>query len=55
MKIGDQKILTKDAGYSKNIWATKGEKVTIISISGNAVTCEKSNGYRFPCNIKDLE
>lgn len=55
MKIGDQMVLIKDAGYGKTSWASKGEKVTIISISGNAVTCEKFNGLRFPCNIKDLE
>ena len=55
MKIGDSMVLNKDAGYGKALWASKGEKVTIISISGNAVTCERYNGSRFPCNIKDLE
>ncbi|GEN74111.1 hypothetical protein [Chryseobacterium lathyri] len=53
--IGETKTLNKDAKFGKSFWAKKGEKVKIITISGNAVTCEKSNGYRFPCNIKDLE
>lgn len=55
MKIGDSMVLNKDAKFGKSFWASKGEKVTIISISGNAVTCERYNGSRFPCNIKDLE
>nr|WP_315026023.1 hypothetical protein [uncultured Chryseobacterium sp.] len=55
MKVGDQMVLNKDAKFGKSFWAPKGEKVTVISISGNAVTCEKYNGSRFPCNIKDLE
>ena len=55
MKAGDTKTLTKDAKFAKSFWAPKGEKITVISISGNAVICEKYNGSRFPCNIKDLE
>lgn len=55
MKIGDSMILNKDAKFGKSFWASKGEKVVIISISGNAVICEKVNGFRFPCNIKDLD
>jgi hypothetical protein len=49
------KKLNKDAGLGKQVWAKKGEKVKIISISGNAVICERENGFRFPCNIKDLD
>lgn len=47
--------LNKDAAFGKSFWAKKGDKVKIITISGNAVTVEKYNGNRFPCNIKDLE
>ena len=54
MNIGDEKKLNKDAKYKESVWAKKGEKVKIISISGNAVICEKQNGSRFPANIKDL-
>ncbi|GAB0155458.1 hypothetical protein CHRYSEOSP005_07190 [Chryseobacterium sp. Alg-005] len=55
MKEGDTMTLNKDAKFAKSFWAKKGEKIKIIGISGNAVICEKSNGFRFPCNIKDLE
>lgn len=55
MLEGETKTLNKSAGYKSTVWAVKVEKVKIISISGNAVTCEKENGKRFPCNIKDLQ
>lgn len=59
MKIGDFKTLNKDNVFTKNrvkhIWGKKGEKVKIISISGNAVIYENSKENMFPCNIKDLE
>jgi len=53
--IGEIKVLNKDAKFGKCFWAAKGDKVKIISVSGNAVTAEKMNGLRFPCNIKDLK
>lgn len=55
MEIGSSKTLKKDNVFRKQIWGKKGEKVTIISVSGNAVIYENSKGKRFPCNIKDLE
>lgn len=55
MKIGDTKTLNKDNIFKKTLWSIKGEKVKIISISGNAVIYENSKGKKFPCNIKDLE
>ena len=55
MKIGDFKTLNKDNVFRKQVWGKKGEKVTIISVSGNAVIYENSKGKRLPCNIKDLE
>jgi len=53
--IGEIKTLNKDNKYKQHVWGKKGEKVKIISVSGNAVTYENSKGIRFPCNIKDLE
>ncbi|MGL6038123.1 MAG: NfeD family protein [Soonwooa sp.] len=47
--------MNQDSGYKGQIWLKKGEKVKVISISGNAVIVEKTDGKRFPCNIKDLE
>lgn len=55
MKIGDFRTLNKDNKYKSQIWSKKGEKVKIISVSGNAVIYENSKGKKFPCNIKDLE
>ena len=55
MEVGQTKTLNKDIVFRGNIWGKKGEKVTIISVSGNAVIYENSKGKRFPCNIKDLE
>lgn len=54
MKVGEMRTLKVEAKFGKSFWAPKGEKVKIITISGNAVTVEKSNGNKFPCNIKDL-
>lgn len=56
--LGTTKALNKDIkGSAKTVpfWGRKGEKVKIISVSGNAVIYENSKGVRFPCNIKDLE
>ncbi|RKT01057.1 hypothetical protein BCF58_0268 [Chryseobacterium defluvii] len=47
--------LNKDAKFGKSFWASKGEKVKVVGISGNAITCENKKGLKFPCNIKDLE
>lgn len=55
MESGDFKTLNKDNVFRKSIWGKKGEKVKIISVSGNAVVYENTKGKRFPCNIKDLE
>lgn len=55
METGTTKTLNKDNVFRKQVWGKKGEKVTIISVSGNAVIYENSKGKRFPCNIKDLE
>ena len=59
MEAGDFKTLNKDNVFTKNkakyTWGKKGEKVKIISVSGNAIIYENSKGKRFPCNIKDLE
>lgn len=52
---GTTKTLNKDNVYKNAIWGKKGDKVIIISISGNAVIYENEKGIRFPCNIKDLE
>ena len=54
-EIGDIKTLNKDNVFRKNTWDKKGEKVKIISISGNAIIYENSKGKKFPCNKKDLE
>jgi len=54
MNIGDEKVLNKEVKFIGKIYGLKGEKVKIISISGNAVIFERKNGKRFPCNIKDL-
>jgi hypothetical protein len=56
--IGTTKTLNKDikgSAKTKDFWGRKGESVTIISVSGNAVIYENKKGVRFPCNIKDLE
>lgn len=53
--IGTTMTLNKDTGYKAQIWGKKGEKVIVISISGNAVIFENYKGERFPCNIKDIE
>lgn len=52
--IGETKTLNKDNKYKNHVWGKKGDKVKIISVSGNAVVYESSKG-RFPCNIKDLD
>lgn len=54
MNIGDEKVLNKEVKFIGKIYGLKGEKVKIISISGNAVIFERKNGKRFPCNIKDF-
>lgn len=55
---GQIRRLIKDNVFVKNrtkhIWGKKGEKVKIISISGNAIIYENQKGERFPCNINDL-
>ncbi|TDX83953.1 hypothetical protein [Epilithonimonas xixisoli] len=53
--IGTFKTLNKDNLSKGNIWGRKGDKVKIISVSGNAVIYEDLQGKRFPCNIKDLK
>lgn len=55
MKIGTEKTLNKDNVNKGNMWGKKGERVKIISVSGNAVIYENSKGVRYPCNVKDLE
>ncbi|WP_234110179.1 hypothetical protein [Chryseobacterium sp. R2A-55] len=59
MKAGETRTLVKDNTFQKNqkryFWGKKGEKVKIISISGNAVIYQNEKGKMFPCNIKDLE
>lgn len=55
--IGTVKTLNKDlkgTAKTKAFWGRKGEKVKIISVSGNAVIFENNRGVRFPCNIKDI-
>lgn len=53
--IGENKKLNKDNVYKNAVWGKKGDKVTIISVSGNAVIYENSKGVRYPCNVKDLD
>jgi hypothetical protein len=53
--IGEIKTLNKDNVFKNQVWGKKGEKVKIISVSGNAVVYENSKGVRYPCDIKDLE
>ncbi|WBV60269.1 hypothetical protein PFY12_14670 [Chryseobacterium camelliae] len=53
--IGELKTLNKDNLNKNAVWGKKGEKVKIISVSGNAVIYENSKGLRYPCNVKDLE
>jgi len=53
--IGLNKKLNKDNRYRNAVWGKKGEKVKIISVSGNAVIYENSKGVRYPCNVKDLD
>ena len=55
MELGEIRKLNKDNTYKTHVWGKKGDKVKIISISGNAVIYENDSGKRFPCNIKDLE
>lgn len=55
LEVGQDRTLNKDNRFRKNLWGVKGERVRIVSISGNAVIYENSKGKRFPCNIKDLE
>lgn len=55
MNIGDEKVLNKEVKFIGKTYGLKGEKVKIISISGNAVIFERKNGKRFPCNIKDFD
>jgi transcriptional regulator of met regulon len=38
----------------KKIYAKKGERVKIISISGTVAIVEISNGSKFPTKIKNL-
>lgn len=52
---GITKTLNKDNLYRNEVWGKKGERVKIISVSGNAVIYENSKGVRYPCNIKDLD
>lgn len=47
--------LTTDNGSKNKIWSRKGDKVKIISVSGNAVIYENKSGERFPCNKKILK
>jgi len=54
LMIGQFKTLNKDNTYKNAVWGKKGEKVKIISVSGNAVIYENDKGKRFPCNIKDI-
>ncbi len=54
IELGKTYTLNKDIVFSHKIFGKKGEKVKVISISGNAVIFEKENGKRKPCNIKDL-
>lgn len=51
---GTTKTLNKDVTYKQFVWGKKGDRVLIISVSGNAVIYENSKG-KFPCNIKDLD
>lgn len=53
--VGEKKTLLKDIGSKTRIWGKKDAKVTVISVSGNAVTVEDERGERFPCNINDLK
>lgn len=53
--IGSWKTLNKDNIYRNVVWGKKGERVKIISVSGNAVIYENSKGVRYPCNVKDLD
>jgi hypothetical protein len=53
--IGENKTLNKDNLYRNAVWGKKGERVKIISVSGNAVIYENSKGVRYPCNVKDLD
>ena len=53
--IGETKTLNKDNRYKTHVWGKKGDKVLIVSASGNAVIYEDNKGNRYPCNIKDLD
>lgn len=53
--IGETKTLNKDNRYKTHVWGKKGDKVKIISVSGNAVIYENDRGIRYPCNIRDLD
>lgn len=54
LQNGSAAIILKDTGYKGNTWGFRGDRVTVISISGNAVIVENQKGLRFPCNIKEL-
>lgn len=54
MEVGSICLILKDTGYKGKIWGFSGDMVTVISISGNAVTVENKKGFRFPCNITEL-
>lgn len=47
--------LNKDITFRGKVWGRKGDKIKIISINGNAVIYEATNGQKYPCNIKDIE
>lgn len=59
MEVGEIRKLNKDNSFQKSnkryVWGKKGDKVKVISISGNAIIYENMKGKRFPCNIKDLQ
>ncbi|AQX52521.1 hypothetical protein CMT42_15475 [Elizabethkingia anophelis] len=46
--------LNKDNIFRGHNWGKKGDKIKIISISGNAVIFENVKGDRLPCNINDI-
>lgn len=55
METGDYVLLTAESGYKWTIWGYTGDRVKIISISGNAVIVENEKGSRFPCNVNNLK
>ncbi|WP_392436440.1 hypothetical protein ACF3N7_05260 [Cruoricaptor ignavus] len=52
---GEKAIILEDTGYKGKIWGRKGESVSVVSISGNAVIVENLKGERFPCNIREIQ